>query len=196
MTHPQQMCKRSYTWTITNGMLMEQIKSANNGQAFKSPVFTMFNFRWYLQVFPNGQSSISIGKSKLYLYLTALPPKIKSIRIIRRYSFAELNVCAIDQGSTITHEKMYAIGWRSGIVTLQDLQKCRKFTFKVDVELLAVFDKDDSDITNRYLQHEEIKTDSPASSQDTPLKTAVLDSIVMQIEQINTKINAMQQKMN
>eukprot|EP01083_Nonionella_stella_P282588 961556_1 len=196
MTHPQQMGKRSYTWTITDGLLMEHIKSANNGQEFKSPAFTMFNFRWYLQVFPNGQSSNSIGKSTLYIYLTALPSKIRSIRISRRYSFAELNVCGNDKGSTMTHEKMYATGWRPGTVTFQDLQKCRKFTFKVDVELLAVFNKDDSDITNRYLQHEEIKTDSPASSQDTPLKTAVLDSIVMQIEQINTKINAMQQKMN
>eukprot|EP01083_Nonionella_stella_P282589 961557_1 len=184
----------SYTWNIVDPTLITEIKTAKPGQKFRSPIFSIFNFRWFLELFPNGQSANSLGITKIFLTLVALSPNVKSITINRKYTLVELDASCNAYTYTVTHDNMYSASWPVGSVMFQDLQKCKKFTFTVDVDLYAIFDKDDSDITNRYLQHEEIKTDSPASSQDTPLKTAVLDSIVMQIEQINTKISAMQKK--
>eukprot|EP01083_Nonionella_stella_P123908 373707_1 len=182
----------SYTWNITDPTLITQIKTAKPGTSFKSPVFSLLNLRWLLEVCPNGQNAKSSGTASIFLTLLALSDKVKSIRINRKYTLAELDVLH-DSNKTLTHEHMACASWPKVTVKTQDLQKCTQFTFKVDVDLYAVFDKDDNDITNRYLQTEEIKTDSPASSH-IPLNTAILDSIVMQIEQMNTKITAMQQK--
>eukprot|EP01083_Nonionella_stella_P296174 1006234_1 len=45
----------SYTWNIADSTLITQIKTAKQGQKFRSPVFSMFHFRWYLELWPNGQ---------------------------------------------------------------------------------------------------------------------------------------------
>eukprot|EP01083_Nonionella_stella_P179696 638793_1 len=193
MAHAQELQSMSYTWNIVDPTLITQIKAAKQGQRFKSPIFSMFNFRWFLELYPNGSSTNRIGKTQMFLELVALSDKVKSLRINRKYTFAELDVL-LDSSRTLSHKQMGCASWPVGTVKTQDLQKCTQFTFKVDVELYVVFDKDDNDITNRYLQHEEIKTDPPVPSHDTLLKTAVLDSIVMQIEQMNTKISAIQHK--
>eukprot|EP01083_Nonionella_stella_P216355 777822_1 len=193
MAHAQEWQSMSYTWNIADPTLITQIKAAKQGQRFKSPLFSMFNFRWFLELYPNGSSADLVGKTDIFLTLVTLSPKVKSIMIERKYTLTELDKRG-EFTETLTHDDMYSASWVEGTLKTQDLQKCTQFTFKVDVELHAVFDKDDNDITNRYLQHEEIKTDPPVPSHDTLLKTAVLDSIVMQIEQMNTKISAIQHK--
>eukprot|EP01083_Nonionella_stella_P216356 777827_1 len=191
MAHAQEWQSMSYTWNIADPT---QIKTAKQGQRFKSPLFSMFNFRWFLELYPNGSSADLVGKTDIFLTLVTLSPKVKSITIERKYTLTELDKRG-EFTETLTHDDMYSASWVEGTLKTQDLQKCTQFTFKVDVELHAVFDKDDNDITNEYLQNA-METAHPPSSHDTPLKTAVLDSIVMQIEQINTKISAMQQKIN
>eukprot|EP01083_Nonionella_stella_P086051 238805_1 len=193
--HSQEMESMSYTWNITDPTLITQIKTAKPLQTFKSPVFSMFNFRWFLSLYPNGHSQNLIGKTDIFLHLTVLPEKVKSMRINRKYTLAELDV-SFDRMLTITHEHLHAASWSAGTVKTSQIQKCNQFTFKVDLDLFAVFDNDGNDITNRYLRNKEIITDPHASSQDMSLKTAVLDSIVMQMEQMSSKINAMQQQMN
>eukprot|EP01083_Nonionella_stella_P216357 777828_1 len=182
MAHAQEWQSMSYTWNIADPTLITQIKAAKQGQRFKSPLFSMFNFRWFLELYPNGSSADLVGKTDIFLTLVTLSPKVKSITINRKYTLVELDASCNAYTETLTHDDMYSASWVEGTLKTQDLQKCTQFTFKVDVELHAVFDKDDNDITSRYLQ------------QDSPLKTAVLDSIVMQIEQMNTKISAIQHK--
>eukprot|EP01083_Nonionella_stella_P282585 961552_1 len=193
MANTQQLQAVSYTWNITDQTLVTRIKTAKPGQKFKSPVFTMFNFRWFLVLWPNGQTKKSTGKTQIYLTLVTFSGNVKSMRVARKYTFVELDVVR-EAINTVTHKHMYTTVWPAGSVNFQDIQNCSQFTLKVDVELFAVLDKDDNDITNRYLQNEEVKTDSPASPHDMVLKTAILDSIVMQMKQMNTKISAMQQK--
>eukprot|EP01083_Nonionella_stella_P216358 777829_1 len=186
----------SYTWNITDPTFITQIKTAKFGQRFKSPIFSMFDLRWFCQLYPNGQHEQRRGTTTMFVFLIALSKNVESIRINRTFRFVELDITDRDRFMTVSHEEMHLSSWPAGTVKTQDIQQCTQFTFKVDVELHAVFDKDDNDITNCYLQNEKIKTDPTVSSQDLSLKTAVLDSIVMQIEQINTKISAMQQKIN
>eukprot|EP01083_Nonionella_stella_P282586 961554_1 len=138
----------SYTWNIVDPTLITEIKTAKPGQKFRSPIFSIFNFRWFLELFPNGQSANSLGITKIFLRLVALSAKLKSLRINRKYTFTELDVLH-DTSRTLSHTQMGCASWPAGIVKTKDLQKCTQFTFKVDVELHAVFDKDDNDITNR-----------------------------------------------
>eukprot|EP01083_Nonionella_stella_P123869 373542_1 len=134
----------SYTWNITDQTVITQIQTAKPGQQFKSPVFCMFNFRWYLELFPNGSSDKSVGKTQIYLTLVALSKKVESIRINRKYTLVELGAVS-EAVHTLTHEKIYALSWPANTVSAPELQKCRQFTLKVDVDLHAVFDQDDND---------------------------------------------------
>eukprot|EP01083_Nonionella_stella_P207647 754120_1 len=92
-----------------------------------------------------------LGETQIFLTLVAFTGKAKSMRINRRYTFAELDVVD-EEIETLTHDELDASGWTKNSVKTQDIQKCTQFTFEVDVDLCAVFDKDDNAITNRYLQ--------------------------------------------
>eukprot|EP01083_Nonionella_stella_P123907 373706_1 len=195
MSQAQDMESMLYTWNITDPTVIQQIKTAKPGQLFKSPVFTMFNFRWILELYPNGHASEYIGEAQVFLELIGLSEKIKSVGIGRQYTLEELDAC-YHTNRVFTHENMSGGTWSTGTVTTQDLQKCIQFTFKVNADLHAVFDKDDNDITSSFSNdREDIKTDSHTSPHYILLKTAV-DSIAIQVEKMSSTMSAMQQKMN
>jgi len=60
---------------------MQQVKSAKVGRWFRSQTFTAFGHQWYLKLFPSGVKQESIGETQLFLFVAALSPKVRSLRI-------------------------------------------------------------------------------------------------------------------
>ena len=191
---------QSYAWNITDPSMIKQMKAAKNKQVFVSPKFYSYPpLRWYIRLYPNGDRNDHAGKVNFYVHLVALSPNVKAIRVKRRYTFEQRNVSyyAINN-SDVTHDAMYLQGWPTTKLSLSDLQKHDQFTFKVEIEILAVFDKHDRDITIKYLTNEEFKTDDDikGKSGGANLNVAKLDSIATQMEVMNKAIQQLQKNVN
>merc|ERR1712176_422857 len=79
----------SYTWKITDPSLLQQIKSAKPGNEFKSDKFSLFGFKWYLELNPNGINHSRKGNVSIFLYLMASSPKIHSLTFKRKCTLIE-----------------------------------------------------------------------------------------------------------
>eukprot|EP01084_Bolivina_argentea_P004854 9185_1 len=156
----------SYTWKVTDKTLIRQIKSTKQGECFSSQPFRLFNLSFQLEVYPNGVTTGGehAGNVKLFLHIRGLSPNVHSINLNRRCKFVEA-ATVVDSDCNITQEHMYCTSWRLGSVKTADIQKLNQMTFKVDVMLFTVFDKDGEDITNKYLKNVEHKTDA-VSTED------------------------------
>eukprot|EP01084_Bolivina_argentea_P029687 55121_1 len=76
-----------------------------------------------------------------------------------RYCFVEGDKSQT-ANSKITHDKQGAGLWKKGTVKTSDFQKWDQLTFKIEITLYNVFDTEQDDITDKYLKHEEKKTDA------------------------------------
>eukprot|EP01084_Bolivina_argentea_P045890 84467_1 len=150
---------QSYTWQITDPILITQIKTATPKQRFASPAFRLFNFVWELKLYPNGETNNNSGMAKIFLRACGLSKKISSINMRIRYCFVEGDKSQT-ANAKITHDKQTAGTWKSGTVKTSDFQKWDQLTFKIEITLYNVFNTEQDDITNKYLQHEEKKTDA------------------------------------
>ena len=75
-----------------------------------------------------------------------------------------------------------------------DLLHHKQFTFKVETILLAVYDNNDDDITQKYQQKDENK--EPLNDGDNSVQQTILESIVSRIDELTLKFDNMQQKIN
>eukprot|EP01084_Bolivina_argentea_P045891 84469_1 len=150
---------QSYTWQITDPILITQIKTATPKQRFASPAFRLFNFVWELNLFPNGDTNSNSGMVKIYLRTCGLSKKISSINTRIRYCFVEGDKSKA-ANAKITQDKPEAGSWKNGTMKTSDFQKWDQLTFKIEITLYNVFNTEQDDITNKYLKHEEKKTDS------------------------------------
>ena len=147
----------SYSWSITDKSLLQQVKSAKNGKMFKSPLFNAFNHRWYLKLAPNYEVAKQ-GTVQFWLYMVDMPLKVQYLRLDRTQSFIEGDYC--DEGfvNTIKQDQLAASSWPNDAVKPGDLQKHDRLTFKVEFDILAAYDQDDKDILNLF-QSDEMKND-------------------------------------
>merc|ERR1719295_1437855 len=102
----------TYTWNISDPSLIQKLKSAKPGVDFYSPVFSQYNLRWQLEIWPNGSSDDDDhrGAFEVYVNLVSLPPSIKQVEIRR---IIQLTGTDIRHSNTykISKEKMYALTW-------------------------------------------------------------------------------------
>eukprot|EP01083_Nonionella_stella_P032350 88543_1 len=154
----------TYTWKITDPSLVRSMKHAKNGSQWKSPIFSIGGFRWYLDVFPNGHNKDHNGYVQLYLNLAFLPPKVKSICIGRECRLIETDT--IDNRDS-TYEKG-GMGWGWGLTRLQteNIKNLTTLTFSAKIDVYGVIDLEDNDVTNQY-----INTDNE-ESKHSPLMEA------------------------
>eukprot|EP01084_Bolivina_argentea_P026952 50102_1 len=112
---------QSYTWKITDATLLKQMKSAANGNGFNNPTFTLFNLRWYLDFYPNGEAESSKGCCNLFLKLVMLPKKVSEIVLRRKLTnqesgrFSEIQT-SFKEGDTST-------GWCDSKLKTNKIQK-------------------------------------------------------------------------
>ena len=110
MYHHQLDCfikdNNTSTWKITDPSTLEKIKSGTNG-LIESPMFILFSpFKWYLAFNPN----LNDTDAAIFLFMTALSPKIHSVHLRCRYIFVEGNVDHAER-QTLSAEQTYCLSW-------------------------------------------------------------------------------------
>jgi len=189
----------SFSWSITDESTIRQIKSAKVARSFQSQTFTAFGHQWFLKLYPSG-SGKEIPGTQLFLYVAALSPKVKSLRIRRKLCFKDVSREYIYRNNTLTHDRMYANSWImfSGCyIKLSDIQKLDRLTLTVDFDLIGALDQDNNSILgqfkdngaelNKRFIYESIVNrfkDKPTSAM-TPMNAPTLQRINRSIHGIN-----------
>eukprot|EP01083_Nonionella_stella_P281696 958618_1 len=139
----------TYTWEITDPSLVRQIKNAKNKAQWSSPMFSGGGFRWYLDFSPNGDNNKRIGYAIIFMRLAFLPPKVKSIQIAKELRLIETNTVS---NQSITYEKdTMGWGWNEDQLQTKEIQNLTTLTFSVKIDVGGVYDHEDNDITNQYI---------------------------------------------
>eukprot|EP01083_Nonionella_stella_P268578 908015_1 len=174
----------TYTWKITDPSLVRSMKDAKNGSKWKSPVFSIGGFRWVFSVYPNGHHNDANGYMSVVLYLAFLPPKVKSLQIEQKLRLIETDTI---KSSTDTYEKG-DMGWGLTILQTEKLQNLTTFTFSAEIEVYGVFDHEDNDVTNQY-----INTNDEESKQMTETR---LDSLTTYVEKLVNNFQSLEQRID
>ncbi len=146
---------------------------AQIGDAIDSSIFTMFNdFKLYLRFRPNGLSKGKYwGNTFLILYLTGLPPNRSSIQF--RYELSLLETKTVCTKSTTFKHNFMNISWDKGILLTRSIKALKQFTLSVNIELLAVYDHKNRNVTNLYTINDEyaqINLESPINTKKNKKK--------------------------
>ena len=181
-----------HVWQIIDPQLLSRMKAARAGEGFRSPIFWMHNFRWELKCFPNGDNSQRAGSVLLFLYLVALSPKIDAVQIDRGYTLVETNTTKRNHTTTLTHDKMYAHSWKMAKAKTTELQPLSQVTFKVNINLRSVFDKNGRDVTRQFVSHQDSWTDAiPVTRYQQSLEDK-LDSLLLRMDEMQDDIDRIQ----
>eukprot|EP01083_Nonionella_stella_P226791 805102_1 len=169
----------TYTWEITDPSLVRRMKNAKNTDQWSSPIFSGGGFRWYMDFSPNGNTNTLMGCALIFLRLASLPPKVKSIQIGKELCLIETNSVAASS-NTFT-KKNTSWGWTEDHLQTKEIQNLTAFTFSVKIDLCGVYDHEDNDITNQYINtNNEESKHSPlqcAKQCDQKLLEVRLDSL-------------------
>eukprot|EP01083_Nonionella_stella_P167054 560460_1 len=175
----------TYTWKITDPSLVRSMKNAKNGAKWKSPVFSIGGFRWYLAVWPNGSRAVDNGYVRLFLYLAFLPPKVKSITVRRELRLIETDT---RYNGDRTYEKGHMNGGKTKILKTENIQNLITLTFSVKIDVYGVIDHEDNDVTNQY-----INTNDEESKQMTETR---LDSLTTYVEKLVNNFQSLEQRID
>eukprot|EP01084_Bolivina_argentea_P107176 191646_1 len=85
-------------------------------------------------------------------------------------------------------------GWHTDHLQTVKLQNLNTLSFVAKIEVQAVFDKNDNDITNQYISHEESKQNQ--SQEQQQLVEARLDSLTIKVDKIMKTMQTLQQQVN
>eukprot|EP01083_Nonionella_stella_P032353 88548_1 len=153
----------TYTWKITDPSLVRSMKHAKNGSQWRSPIFAIGGFRWYLKVYPNGNQKDNNGYVELYLFLAFLPPKVKSLQIEQKLRLIETDT--INSTTKTCKEGDMNCGWPFKTLETKKLEYLTTFTFSAEIKVYGVFDHEDNDVTNEYINtNNEESKHSPSQS--------------------------------
>eukprot|EP01083_Nonionella_stella_P151616 484673_1 len=191
----------TYTWKITDPSVVRSMKNAKNGAKWTSPMFSIDGFRWRLEVYPNGhrnrsKKNNSIGSAKLFLGLTFLPPKVKSVQIGKELRLIETDTKRISD-STYSKDDM-CWGWKTKTLETEKLLNLTTLTFSVTIEVCGVIDNEDNDISNQYINtnNEESKHSALQSGNqsDQKLFEARLDSLINSLDKLVSNVQSLEQR--
>ena len=146
----------SYSWNITDPALVKKIKNASNKESWDSPTFSLHGFRWHLQIWPNGPGKEGITNS--FLCLASLPPKVQQVQVNYEVRIKEMDF-VFGHTYIFSKDTKAAPCLPNEKTTFEQLQKHDHLTMTASIDLVAVYDKEDNDITAKYLQHDEQKMD-------------------------------------
>ena len=106
-------------------------------------------FKWYLEVYPNGCIPEDAGDVDLFLCLALLPPNIQRIYVRYKLNVAETRAKHIADKSFGTDYMCW--GWPANKLNNSSIQKYKQLTFGVEIQVYGVFDKNDNDVTDKYI---------------------------------------------
>ena len=138
----------SFTWKITDLLMLKAIKATTECQYWKSDVFTADGFKWYLDVsvYPNRYIN-------LFLNLALIPPKIK--QITARYKMTLNETQTTYRNNCVFNEDHMHYGWDAydQRLSIANIQDCDELTFGVKIEINGVIDENDDDVTDKYINN-------------------------------------------
>eukprot|EP01083_Nonionella_stella_P000639 1794_1 len=172
----------TYTWEIRDPSLVQQMKNAKNNSKWSSPTFTAGGFKWYLNVYPNGNKSAK-GYVDNFLYLAFLPPKVKSIRA--RWELRLIETDTVDNVPNSFDKSNLSWGWKRKLLHNQ-IQNLSTLTFSAKVDVHGVIDHEDNVITSWS-----VNTGREESKQsEHKLMVARLDSLANSVDQLVNNIRS------
>eukprot|EP01084_Bolivina_argentea_P138951 244504_1 len=130
----------------TDEFTIDDIKNAKPSEIFYSPIFSINNIDWYLELHPNDRKIVNI-----YLYLAMLPTQtISNISTKLKLTLLETNTCEEIKYEFNTINK-HCSCWKHNILSLSQLQNLNQFTFVLTKKIITI----------KYETGQQICNDSP-----------------------------------
>ena len=192
-----------FEWKV-KGLIMKAVKAAKHKDRIESPIFPLRDGSIKIGIYPQGYftkgnidicvgdaTNVTFAKLELVILVSLLEINKSATKSIKIHNYADwVELTVPDAPSTM-------------------LDACDVLTIKVEAEVTHATDADGNDITHLYTNEEERKepaSNKPVSatqisSKDTEpaqlkLQQATLDSIVSQIQELSTKIQSFENRLN
>eukprot|EP01084_Bolivina_argentea_P035237 65371_1 len=178
----------TYTWNLDTTNATQDTHDTF-GKYFKSPLFKMHRLTWHLQLFPNCQNKQYVG---LYLFLKMLPTNVSKIVMERRFTLLETN--ANYTQTTAFKKGVMNNGWSVNSLRTTAIKNMTRFTIKVDLTLIHVFDSNGKDISEQYINQTEQKSQAPMLVNDDKYQEheVRLNSLTTQVDQMMKTMSKME----
>ena len=192
----------TYSWNVSDPSVIQKMKAAKHGVRFFSPIFKLHNLRWQVEIWPNGQSDKSEGKTQTFINLVSLPPSIRQITVRRTQELLGTDA-RTTTSRDLNKDRMYCPSWHeSDAKTVRGfIMKKDHFVINVDIQILTMYDEENNEVSDQYLSVEESGQGTiglPTKNffnEQLQLMTAQLDSVLSKMEQFDTRIGEMENRM-
>eukprot|EP01083_Nonionella_stella_P300816 1028817_1 len=146
--------------------------------------------------FPNGNNKKSIRYVTTFLRLASLPPKVKSIQIARELRLIETNT--VNNASSTFEKLNMDWGWPVTQLQTKEMQNLTTFTLSVKIDICGVYDHEDNDITNQYINTNiDESKQSPlqyTKKSDHKLLEVRLDSLTSSVDKLAHSFQSFEQR--
>eukprot|EP01084_Bolivina_argentea_P304673 526255_1 len=126
-----------YEWKINDMKLIENIKNAIVGMAFKSKYFNVDKFQCYLKFWPNGNSVKNAGKIYLSFNLKSLPMDVLGVAAYIELYIIECNIrytTYVQLRNTILSRSR-----KNWSLVTSDIAKFQQLTFKARIKIIDIY---------------------------------------------------------
>eukprot|EP01083_Nonionella_stella_P106065 305548_1 len=127
--------------------ILERVKKAPNGDAFKSNLFTVGPFKFYMDMFPNGYDKDSIGNIDWFLNLSSLSPTLCKIAFKYKIEIIEIKH-EYTNTARLNHDEL-SVGW--GELKRTEIEHVNTLTFVVCIMIYDLFDERDQSLMHQNL---------------------------------------------
>ena len=181
----------SYSWIITDPSLLNQIKTAKPRDGWKSPVFPLYGFQWYLKVYPNGSTSKEKGWVQIYFKLanSVLPPKVKQLFTIFEITEQETNTQSVFH---YTYRNSHLSWGGTHNLKTAEIENHNRLIFTANIQSLTAFDDNGDDVTEKY---HKTKINAISQSHEQQL-TEKLNSLTSKMDELVKIVKGMQKRMD
>ena len=140
----------SYRWKISNKDIMTKIKTAPNCIGFFNDLFELFGIKMLVEIVPNGDTKDDIGDCVLYIWIASFPVNLSAISVFAILTCHETNTKY--RGSFQFDKESSVIRWDPDTLKFEDIMNVDQLTFKVEMILIDIFDKNGYCMTNEWIQ--------------------------------------------
>ena len=127
-----------YEWSISDAEMLAQLREAEHSAFFRSQLFELHNFWFFMQITPNGANPADKGNFGCFLYLACLPPSIWKLTLFYELELVETGT--LDRYATEATQQRTTCGWFRNL-NFSDIVKLDTLTFRVKVGIIDFLDK-------------------------------------------------------
>eukprot|EP01084_Bolivina_argentea_P190032 326689_1 len=116
---------------------LNDIKNAQHFRKYVSPIFSINQFKCYLEFWPNGSNQRNKGQSRLFFCFILLPPKIEEICTGFTLQINETETVFIKVRKFFNKVTKYC-PWSANILAFEKLQNVNKLTINCTINTLKI----------------------------------------------------------